>query len=88
MYFLVLNIIFNVSLVLFSISITTLDFSEAYEEASKKKKHQPALPLVEFEIPEQFICPLCKEIMTDAVKTDCCATHFCDSCELWIYCYY
>ncbi|XP_067937822.1 E3 ubiquitin-protein ligase RBBP6-like isoform X2 [Watersipora subatra] len=55
--------------------------AEAYEEASKKKKSQSTpQQLPEFEIPDNFICPLCKKIMTDAVKTACCVTHFCDSC--------
>ena len=57
-----------------------LSCSEAREEAANKKL-RPSEPVIqEFEIPENFICPLDKEIMKEAVKTSCCATHYCDSC--------
>lgn len=56
---------------------------EAYEDAARKKSNQAKPDLPEFEIPSNFICPICNEIMTDAVKTSCCATHFCDSCKFY-----
>ena len=55
-------------------------YREAQEEA-KKRRGQTGPVKQQFEIPPQFICPICNKIMTDAVKTSCCATHYCDQCE-------
>lgn len=34
------------------------------------------------ELPPELHCPLCKEVMKDAVLTSkCCFTSFCDKCE-------
>ncbi|KAF6040509.1 hypothetical protein EB796_001186 [Bugula neritina] len=54
--------------------------AEAYVEAAERKSKQAKVELPEIEVPTNFICPICDEVMTDAVKTSCCATHFCDSC--------
>ena len=57
----------------------------AYME--KKKERPPFLPEEKLpepkkeEIPTELLCPLCKDLLTDAVLIPCCGTSFCDDCK-------
>ena len=38
------------------------------------------------DLPPELHCPLCKEVMKDAVLTSkCCFTSFCDKCKRWFF---
>lgn len=32
-------------------------------------------------IPEDLLCSLCSDLLTDAIMMPCCGTSFCDECE-------
>jgi len=38
-------------------------------------------------IPEELMCNLCQDLLTDAVLVPCCADSYCDDCELFFYVY-
>ncbi|NXY78983.1 RBBP6 ligase, partial [Glareola pratincola] len=57
--------------------------AEAY--AREKKEKPPFLPAEpssssEDPVPDELLCPLCKEIMTDAAVIPCCGNSYCDEC--------
>lgn len=62
---------------------------EAY--AIGKKEKPPFLPQEqsssseeEDPVPDELLCLLCKDLMTDAVVIPCCGNSYCDECEsLW-----
>lgn len=33
-------------------------------------------------IPEDLLCTLCSDLLTDAIMMPCCGTSFCDECKL------
>lgn len=60
--------------------------SEAY--AIGKKEKPPFLPEEpsssseeDDPIPDELLCLICKDIMTDAVVIPCCGNSYCDECE-------
>lgn len=60
--------------------------SEAYKHTKKEKP--PGAPSVGPDVAEQAIriaqeyqCPMCRELLTDAVLTPCCGTAYCDECK-------
>jgi E3 ubiquitin-protein ligase RBBP6 len=46
-----------------------------------KNKPQPE-PVQKPKIPEELICPLCQDLLTDALLVPCCANSYCDECKL------
>lgn len=59
-----------------------LFYRQAYKDALQRKSNKAEeTALQDIDIPENFICPIDKEIMKFTVKTPCCGTHFCDSCK-------
>ena len=61
-------------------------FREAYAIGKKEKppfvKTSIAEPLEEENpVPKELLCPLCKQIFTDASVISCCGTSFCDECK-------
>lgn len=61
-------------------------FSEAYlasESAggADTPTNAPAAP--EPNIPDELICSLCRDLLTDAVMIPCCGNSFCDECETY-----
>lgn len=61
-------------------------FREAY--AIGKKEKPPFLPEEpsssseeDDPIPDELLCLICKDIMTDAVVIPCCGNSYCDECE-------
>lgn len=59
-------------------------FSEAYlasESAggADTPTNAPAAP--EPNIPDELICSLCRDLLTDAVMIPCCGNSFCDECK-------
>ncbi|CAB0030024.1 unnamed protein product [Trichogramma brassicae] len=49
----------------------------------KRKKttiEEPSTDVVQTPIPKEIICPICKEILNDAVMIACCAMTFCHEC--------
>ena len=61
----------------------TISYSEAYQQGlAKKGSKGQEVAKAEVVIPANFLCPICEEMMTDAVKTPCCGTNYCDKCEL------
>ncbi|XP_054281727.1 E3 ubiquitin-protein ligase RBBP6-like isoform X1 [Macrosteles quadrilineatus] len=52
---------------------------QAYIEGKK-----PSMPLEEVEakphIPEELVCPICHDLLTDTVMIPCCGCSFCDEC--------
>lgn len=59
-------------------------FRQAYKEGKKEK---PFIPVEETEvsskpiIPEDLMCSLCQDLLTDAVMMPCCGNSFCDECK-------
>ncbi|KAI1292217.1 E3 ubiquitin-protein ligase RBBP6 [Halotydeus destructor] len=58
---------------------------EAYKHVKKDKPafanpNEPTDLRPKMEIPEDFQCTLCMDIIQDAVMTPCCSTSFCDDC--------
>lgn len=61
-----------------------LYYSEAYKEGKKEKPPfaQDNEPVEEKpEIPEDKLCSICKDLLTDAVMIPCCGNSFCDECN-------
>jgi hypothetical protein len=59
--------------------------SQAYKEGKKERPpfQQEPEPIVEKpEIPEDLLCNVCKDLLTDAVMIPCCGNSFCDECKL------
>jgi hypothetical protein len=59
--------------------------SQAYKEGKKERPpfQQEPEPVVEKpEIPEDLLCNVCKDLLTDAVMIPCCGNSFCDECKL------
>lgn len=55
-------------------------FSQAYNEGTKAPAPaQEEKP----EIPEDLLCTICKDLLTDAVMIPCCGNSFCDECKLF-----
>lgn len=57
--------------------------SQAYKEGKKERPPfaQDPEPMVEKpEIPEDLLCNICKDLLTDAVMIPCCGNSFCDEC--------
>lgn len=61
-------------------------FSEAY--AIGKKEKPPFLPQnqsssseEEDPVPDELLCLICKDLMTDAVVIPCCGNSYCDECK-------
>lgn len=38
-------------------------------------------------IPEDLLCNLCSDLLTDAIMMPCCGTSFCDECMYIIKCF-
>lgn len=55
--------------------------SQAYSEGTKPV-HAPAQE-EKPEIPEDLVCSICKDLLTDAVMIPCCGNSFCDECKLY-----
>ena len=58
--------------------------SQAYKEGKKERPpfSQDPEPAVEKpEIPEDLLCNICKDLLTDAVMIPCCGNSFCDECN-------
>lgn len=46
-----------------------------------QQKHVPApVQEVKPEIPEDLVCSICSDLLTDAVMIPCCGNSFCDEC--------
>ena len=61
--------------------------SNAYQTIKKEKhpflkSNSPEHEEEKVEIPEQLLCPLCSNLMTDSVLIPCCGESFCDECKL------
>lgn len=59
-------------------------FSQAYKEGKKERPpfSQDPEPVIEKpEIPEDLLCNICKDLLTDAVMIPCCGNSFCDECK-------
>lgn len=58
---------------------------EAYKEVKKEKppfaKVDAEEPEPEQEIPEDFQCMICHNLLHDAVLIACCGNSYCDECE-------
>lgn len=62
-------------------------FSQAYKEGKKERPpfSQDPEPVAEKpEIPEDLLCNICKDLLTDAVMIPCCGNSFCDECKSFI----
>lgn len=61
-------------------------YREAY--AQGKKERPPFVPREQSSseddadpIPDELLCPICNDLMTDAVVIPCCGNSYCDECE-------
>lgn len=61
-------------------------YREAY--AQGKKERPPFVPHDQSSseddsdpIPDELLCPICNDLMTDAVVIPCCGNSYCDDCE-------
>lgn len=54
-------------------------YSAAYLEKNKGQQtvEQPVKP----KIPDDLVCPLCNDLLTDALLVPCCANSYCDDCK-------
>ncbi|XP_044596276.1 E3 ubiquitin-protein ligase RBBP6 isoform X3 [Cotesia glomerata] len=56
---------------------------QAYKEVKKERppfSNDPEPIVKKPEIPEDLLCNLCKDLLTDAVMIPCCGNSFCDEC--------
>lgn len=69
----------------YPLSLIWLIYRNAYQ--TKKKERPPFLPEEKLpepkkeEIPAELLCPLCRDLLSDAVLIPCCGTSFCDDCK-------
>ncbi|XP_026808860.1 E3 ubiquitin-protein ligase RBBP6 [Rhopalosiphum maidis] len=52
---------------------------EAYKQSMKPQKKQET-KVEKVIIPEDLLCTLCSDLLTDAIMMPCCGTSFCDEC--------
>ncbi|XP_065162102.1 E3 ubiquitin-protein ligase RBBP6 isoform X2 [Atheta coriaria] len=55
----------------------------ALDHQTYTQKNQPApapLPVQKTDIPEDLVCSICSDLLTDAVMIPCCGNSFCDEC--------
>lgn len=76
---------FYAVLIIIQCFIEAVDFfRQAYKEGKVEK---PFIPSEETEepvkpiIPEDLVCPLCQDLLTEAVMMPCCGISFCDDCK-------
>lgn len=60
-----------------SYAVPVLDH-QAYTQ--KNTPAAPTLPETKPEIPEDLLCSICSDLLTDAVMIPCCGNSFCDEC--------
>ncbi|CAG2054997.1 unnamed protein product, partial [Timema podura] len=56
---------------------------QAYKEGKKERppfQQEPEPVMEKPEIPEDLLCTVCKDLLTDAVMIPCCGNSFCDEC--------
>ena len=63
----------------------SLLYRQAYLQGKKEKppfvkSSSPTSEAAEKMIPGELLCPLCKDIVTDAVVVSCCGNSYCDDC--------
>lgn len=61
-------------------------FREAYKQSMKPQKKQET-EVEKVVIPEDLLCNLCSDLLTDAIMMPCCGTSFCDECNNSFYFY-
>lgn len=54
------------------------NYSAAY---SDKNKPAAEPPIPKPKIPEELLCNLCDDLLTDALLVPCCANSYCDDCK-------
>lgn len=62
------------------------DCSEAYAVGKKEKppfipQEQPKCEEKEEPIPDELLCLICHDLLSDAVVIPCCGNSYCDDCE-------
>ena len=62
----------------------SLNFSEAYKEGKKErppffKEMSPEKEEVP-QVPEELLCMICRDLLSDAVLIPCCGNSYCDEC--------
>uniref|UniRef100_A0A668A9P2 RBBP6 ligase n=1 Tax=Myripristis murdjan TaxID=586833 RepID=A0A668A9P2_9TELE len=65
--------------------VTTAVDSEAYRRGKKElppfaPREPSPVKAPPKPIPDELLCPICKELMADAVVTPCCGNNYCDEC--------
>jgi E3 ubiquitin-protein ligase RBBP6 len=58
--------------------------SQAYKEGKKERppfQQEPESVVEKPDIPEDLVCSVCKDLLTDAVMIPCCGNSFCDECK-------
>jgi E3 ubiquitin-protein ligase RBBP6 len=61
---------------------------EAYREQKKEKPvfEEDECPVEKKpELPEDLVCSICEDLLTDAVMIPCCGNSFCDECKYSVY---
>lgn len=58
-------------------------YSQAYLEG-KKPSAPEGMQAEKPNIPEDLVCSICNDLLTDTVMVPCCGTSFCDECKLFI----
>lgn len=62
-------------------------FREAYAQGKKERppfvpRDQSASEDESDPIPDELLCPICNDLMSDAVVIPCCGNSYCDDCKL------
>eukprot|EP00058_Branchiostoma_floridae_P009909 XP_002595397.1 hypothetical protein BRAFLDRAFT_69227 [Branchiostoma floridae] len=66
-------------------AVPTID-EQAYKEGKKERppflpsQEQEVVPEEDNSIPQELLCMLCKDLLSDAVVIPCCGNSFCDEC--------
>lgn len=64
-----------------------MDFASRFRAAFEKEMEGIPSTRSLGDLPPELHCPLCKEVIKDAVLTSkCCFTSFCDKCKVSIFC--
>lgn len=71
---------------LFSKLKSMYQYREAYAQGKKERppfvpQDQPSSDDDSDPIPDELLCPICNDLMVDAVVIPCCGNSYCDDCE-------
>ena len=74
----------NLLVIFFNHHVCPVLNSDVAKETKKEKAGPTVVPLIKPEpkkVPSELKCPMCNNLLTDAVLIPCCGTSYCDDCK-------